>query len=746
MTSPASPSDGAPEPASRSRSFDLLHPAVQRWIWQRNWNELRDAQEAAIPAVLGRDRDILIAATTAAGKTEAAFLPIVSLLAAESAAGGVRALYVAPLKALINDQFRRVEELCDDIGIPVARWHGDVSSVQKKRVVKQPEGVLLITPESLESLFINHGTRIPHVFESLGHVVIDELHAFIGRERGRQLQSLLARLEARLRRRVPRVGLSATLGDMSLAADYLRPGDGSSVLLIESASGGQEVRLQVRGYRVRRPDAGVVVDPTGEETIGDAIDVAQQLFRLRGSDNLVFCNTRADVELYTVALRQMCETQPGHGDFLPHHGSLSKGLREDAEAELKSADGVPVTVLCTTTLEMGIDIGSVTSVAQVGPPMSVASLRQRLGRSGRRGEPAILRIHVQEEDVTPHNSPLDAIRTDLVQTIAMVELLLEGWCEPPEHGALHLSTLLQQVLALIAERGSVTAREAHATLCREGPFRNVDVALFATLLRCMGGRDLLTQLQDGGLTLGLTGERLVNHYSFYVVFPTHDEFRVLHGSVVLGQILFDRLLLAGQTMIFAGKRWLIESVDLDGKTIYLSPRAGGRVPRFGCGSGALVHERVRKRMKATWMSADVPRYLDERASELLKEGRQNFLRLGLDEHGMITDDHDVLCFPWAGDKAVETLGLLLAGPGVGWSRTGPALSLQGTTLSWVRERVRSLNSQPMPSALDLAMTAPTCPREKYEHLLEEALQAAERACRQIDMQGAAVALADLAAS
>lgn len=737
MTSPASPSDSGPDPAARSRSFELLHPSVQRWIWQRNWNELRDAQEAAIPAVLQGDRDILIAAATAAGKTEAAFLPIVSRLAAEPAVGGVRALYVAPLKALINDQFRRVEELCDDMGIPVARWHGDVAAGKKKGVVKDPDGVLLITPESLESLFVNHGTKVPRVFEGLRHVVIDELHAFIGRERGRQLQSLLARLEDRLKRRVPRIGLSATLGDMSIAADYLRPGEGPGVLLIQSATGGQEIRLQVRGYRIRKQELALRQDGADESEFGDYVDVAEQLYRLRGSDNLVFCNSRPTVETLSVVLRDLCAQRPGRGEFLPHHGSLSKGIREEAEHRLKAVGDAPVTVICTTTLEMGIDIGSVTSVAQVGAPFSVASLRQRLGRSGRRGEPAILRIHVQEAELTPMSSVLDALRTSLVQTIAIVDLLLAGWCEPPDHGALHLSTLLQQVLALIAERGSVTARDAHHTLCRQGPFRNVDAELFGRLLRCMGSEDLLTQLRDGSLTLGLTGERIVNHYSFYVVFPTPDEFRVVSGASVLGQILFDHRLLPGHSMIFAGRRWLIERVDLDGKTVCVSPRAGGRVPDFPPGDVGYIHERVRQEMRAVWLGADVPQYLDAQAADLLREGRQNFLRFGLDASCLIADGGDVLCFPWVGDKALETLGLMLVDSDHPCGSVGPALRVDDIAVSAVQARVAAMRSHPMPSSLELAALASTGPREKYEHFLDDGLQAAERANRDVDIAGAA---------
>jgi len=207
MAWPPSSSDDA----AASSSFFLLHEKVQRWIWRHEWRELRDVQERAIPPILEGRSDIILAAATAGGKTEAAFLPIVSRLIAGSGPG-ISCLYVSPLKALINDQFGRMEALCADLDIAVHRWHGDVSADRKRKVLRDPTGVLLITPESIEALMVLHGTAIPALFAGLRYVVVDELHSFIGSERGRQLQSLLHRIEVCVRRRMPRVGLSATLG------------------------------------------------------------------------------------------------------------------------------------------------------------------------------------------------------------------------------------------------------------------------------------------------------------------------------------------------------------------------------------------------------------------------------------------------------------------------------------------------------------------------------------------------------
>lgn len=172
-------------PEKTSSSFFLLDERIQRWVWEKGWTSLRDAQERAIPAIVHADHDVIIAAATAAGKTEAAFLPILThLLHHKSETGCV--LYISPLKALINDQWGRLESLCEDLDIPVIPWHGDISANRKHKFLKSPRGVLLITPESLEAMFVRRGHDLKGLFSPLRYVVVDELHAFIGSERGKQ--------------------------------------------------------------------------------------------------------------------------------------------------------------------------------------------------------------------------------------------------------------------------------------------------------------------------------------------------------------------------------------------------------------------------------------------------------------------------------------------------------------------------------------------------------------------------------
>ena len=236
----------SPASNSDSRSFDQLDQRIQQWIWGSGWTELREAQERAIPLILNGGCDVIIAASTASGKTEAAFFPILTNLAYNSKAPSL-ALYVSPLKALINDQWRRLDELAERLEIPVTPWHGDIGRAKKSSFLKDPRGCLLITPESLESLLLHHGSSLAGLFAGLRYIVVDELHAFLGTERGKQLQALLHRIEKVLGRRICRVGLSATLGDMEGAKQYLRPETHGTVELIVSKDGGQELKVLVKG-------------------------------------------------------------------------------------------------------------------------------------------------------------------------------------------------------------------------------------------------------------------------------------------------------------------------------------------------------------------------------------------------------------------------------------------------------------------------------------------------------------------
>lgn len=755
MTSLASGSDAPglipPEEAPPSSAYASLHPKIQQWVYTTGWRRLRNVQEWAAGPILAADRDLIIAAATASGKTEAAWLPICTALLTPDSAGsrsarGVKALYVSPLKALINDQYERLGHLCRDLDIPVHRWHGDVAGSRKAQLVRSPDGILLITPESLESLFVRQGEKISQVFTGLSYVVIDELHSFIGTERGAQLQSLLHRIDLVVRRRVPRIALSATLGDFAAAQDFLRPGRAGEITVIHSEDDAAEIRLQVRGYVATDPrraaarsteaagDSEGDAEEDDEAEPWDRAAIANHLFRtLRGSDNLVFANSRTAVETYTDMLTRRCHHARVPVEFVPHHGNLSKEIREDVEARLKDRNA-PVTAICTSTLEMGIDIGSVDSIAQIGAPGTVAGLRQRLGRSGRRpGQPAILRIYISERELTDRTPPADALRTELVQTIAMVELLLRRkWYEPPDLASPHLSTLIQQILSVIAQRGGAQPATLYNALCRHGPFRRVDQRTFAALLRAMGEHDLLTQDATGLLLAGGHGDRLVNHYSFYTAFQTPEEYRLVAHGRTLGSLPIDHPVAPGSLLIFGGRRWRVLSVDTDQKVIDLTRSTGGRPPSFP-GSGGQIADEVRRTMQQLYLSDDVPIYLDRTAQNLLNEGRAAFRRYGHADRAILDWGNDTVLFPWRGDRIMNTLAIILANHGCEVGHDGVALTLRHTTPADLHALLVSLALQAPPDPTSLAATVPVKAHDKHDQYLDDDLLNLAYAARALDV-------------
>jgi ATP-dependent Lhr-like helicase len=720
--------------AAASSQFDRLAEPVKRWVWAQGWTELRDVQERAIPAVLDGG-DVILAARTAAGKTEAVFLPLISRILARptDAPQGFAVVYVSPLKALINDQFRRLETLLETCQIPLHRWHGDVSSDARRRAVERPAGIVLITPESLEATLVRRGRQIERLFGRLDAFVIDELHAFIGTERGRQLQSILNRIEvAAGRDRIDRIGLSATLGVMSLAAEELRPGAGDGVNIIESQEGSQDILLQVRGYRRRRPpveDGKKTPPPPSADD-----EMAQHMFGvLRGKRNLLFGGSRRNVEVFADRLREMAETQRLPNEFFAHHGNLAKSERELVESRLRD-DPRPTTAVATSTLELGIDIGDVESVAQVGPGWSVASLRQRLGRSGRRaGKPAVLRMYIPEEEYSAGLHPSDKLRLDLVQAVAMVDLLLKKWCEPPRPSGLHLSTLLQQTLAIICQFGALQPASAWKVLCERGPFRSVDRAFYVELLKAMARPEtaLIEMGADRSLMLGKTGERVVTGHDFYAVFTTTEEFRVVAEGKTIGTIPVDQTLAPGQTIIFSGRRWKILSIDTKARLLEVKATHAALPPRFG-GDFSGVHDRVAETMRMTLAETDVPVFLDGAGRELLEEGRSAYFDLGLDRTAVLQSGRDCALFPWVGSTKLDTFALALMSRGFEASASGHIIEVPNCASSDVLTTLREIAASVPPAGDELAEHAAKLHREKYDHFLPDELLKAALAIERLD--------------
>ena len=685
---------------------DRLHKSILHALHDLKWESLRELQTKTIKAWFDGADDLLIMANTASGKTEAAFLPLLSEIADSHGAGSVRILYIGPLKALINDQFRRVEELCDRAKIPVHRWHGDVSASDKHKVISKPAGVLLITPESLEAFFILRGREMRRIFSQLRAVVIDELHSFLESERGRQLNSQMTRLDlvragsARFRR----IGLSATIGEPDAAKVWLSNGHPERVTIIESHAK-RSVELVVKTIIQQ------CADSDGEQTGFGLLGVARHVLAMfSGSTNLFFANRKADLEIMADLLGRLCDSESLANSFMVHHGSLSKSAREYVEAELQS--GRPCTALCSSTLEMGIDVGSVDAVGQLYAPSSVSSLKQRLGRSGRRaGSASRLWLYVPVEKCGHDADLSDHLYPDLLQAVAMVELLLEKWVEPPFISQFDLSTLIQQILSSIVQYGGAKASILFDSLCTKGAFRLVRPELFIALLRDLGKAELVEQTAQGDLILGLKGEELVRHYDFYSAFFSPDEYGVYDGGFHIGKIGMPLTpYLSGDYILLAGRRW--EVIAVDHRRLAIQVRAGtSQQPVCWRGSRGSVHGKIREKMRTLACRADLPAWLNKESIEVLRWSRSAATECGLDKGNWISNAEGLWLFTWTSDRANNTMHLEMRSRGLDCVKLDNGLGFKFT----------GAGKDKVSSTLENIATAPTDPTALVLDVFDENL-------------------------
>jgi ATP-dependent Lhr-like helicase len=754
------------------QAFSLLHAGVQEAIWKMGWKEFKPIQVQSIHAICETEQHLVVCAQTAGGKTEAAFLPIISRLAAQPQPS-VQALYIGPLKALINDQFRRLEELCAKLDIPVHRWHGDVPANQKKALRDKPGGILLITPESLESNFINFGAQVPRVYRHLSFVVIDELHSFLSNVRGVHLQSLMGRLSVAAGCSPRLVGLSATLADPLAARAFLAPDAVESVQVIEDTSAKREIKFGIKSFlkkpqekkqparRLTPEQALALADglssasAANEEGVKDLLEkrvtpadssagtpeedeldeIADDIIKnFSLSTNLIFGNSKQSIEVLADRLHERVRREKWPADpFVVHHGSLSKDLREDAEATLKS--GVPTTALCSSTLEMGIDIGHVRAVGQLDTPWSVASMVQRLGRSGRRAsEAAIMRMYVREESPHAGSTLTNLLYPDLLRAIAMTRLMLTKWLEPFDQNRMHLSTLSHQVLSCLKQTGGMRAADLYRTFCFRGPFRSVTQAQFAGLLRGLAEHDLVEQVPTGELILALVGERITASFDFYAAFQSTEEFTIRCGAEEIGKLPADIVPPVGEHLILAGKRWRVEEILPNQKLALVVLSPGGKAPPFQ-GGGGEIHTRVVREMKAVLLGEDEPAYLDQNSKLLLRAARRTARAVGLAEKDIIAGRQGLQWFPWVGTRALLTLSLFAKSAKIIHEADRLSISYQLPTADGLRDHLRQIAAS-RPSADELASLIPVKAVEKFDDFAPEALLNAANACNRLAIEEA----------
>ncbi len=642
--------------------FGRYAPFIQDYIYRSGWKTIRAVQNAAGDAIFHTQENVLLTASTASGKTEAAFFPVLTLLS-EDPPRSVGVLYIAPLKALINDQFERISELCAETGIPVTRWHGDVTQTQKRRLLKKPAGILQITPESLESLMINRHMEIASLFGDLRFIVIDEIHSLLRADRGSQTFCLIERMCALAGCNPRRIGLSATIGDPAAAGKYLAAGSGRGTV-IPKFDGGREVwRLSMEHFFNTAPQADegkpAKAEAASEEPATDTAPVAADpgigyIFEhTRGKKCLIFTNSREECETVCQQLRQYCEARHEPDRFLIHHGNLSAAFRESAEEEMKDDDSL-MSVCATATLELGIDIGRLERAFQIDAPYTVSGFLQRMGRTGRRGAPSEM-CFVMREDHPEARALLPVmIPWYLVQGIALVQLYIEErYVEPPREEKLPFSLLYHQTMSTLASCGEMTPAELASRVLTISAFCRISQDDYRVLLRHLIRTDHINRTENGGLIVGITGERIVNNYKFYAVFQENLEYSVRNGSEELGTIVKPPP--AGDKIAIAGRVWVVDEVDHQRREVYCTLVKGNIPAYFGDVAGD-INTRILERMHGVLCEDKGYPYLMRRAVCRLSEARETFRKAEMDREPLIhLGGRMWVLFPWLGSYAFLAL-------------------------------------------------------------------------------------------
>lgn len=644
------------------RAFDRYAPFVQEYIYQNHWENLRSIQVAAADAIFNTDENVLLTASTASGKTEAAFFPIITLFS-ENMPSSVGCIYIGPLKALINDQFSRLNDLCAEADIPVWHWHGDVAQSHKAKLMRHPSGILQITPESLEALLLHKHAAIAKLFGDLRFVVIDEVHSLLRGDRGGQTLCLIERLSRIAGVNPRRIGLSATIGDPEGTGEFLSLGTGRKTIIPKIDAKGSKWRLSMEHFYVKDaqaaedkqiPDALPVLEEKTDDAPANADPGIGYIFEhTRGKKCLVFVNSREECEMVTTTLRHYCELNHEPDRFLVHHGNLSASYRETAEGIMKD-DSQYMTTVTTATLELGIDIGRLERAFQIDAPWTVSSFLQRMGRTGRRELPPEMWFVIREDEPEVRAMLPTTIPWKLLQGIALVQLYLEErWVEPPRLDRLPFSLLYHQTMSTLASCGELSPRALADRVLRLHYFHRITQEDYRVLLRHLIATDHIQQTEQGGLIVGLAGERVINSFKFYGVFQESEEYTVRSESQELGTVVSPPPV--GEKLAIAGHVWQVLDVDHKRRLIYCRQVKGSVPAYFGQCPGDL-HTKILTRMRRVLQEDRQYPYLMKNAVARLEQARFTAAHSGAAEKTLINLGGNMWCLlPWVGTYTFLTM-------------------------------------------------------------------------------------------
>lgn len=663
--------------------FDYYAPYIRDFIYRNNWTELREVQIEAGKAIFGTDDNVLLTSGTASGKTEAVFFPMLSQFE-EDPPASVAVIYLAPLKSLINDQFFRLDLLLEEASVPVYHWHGDVATSHKTKMLKEPKGVLQITPESLESMLINRSNDLPRIFGDLRYVVIDEIHTLPMSDRGNQVICQLERLQHIIQKSPRRIGLSATVGDPELMAEWLSQGSGKSCQIIQITTAKPKWRIGINHFFVQPEgvepaetitksgrnvnedmietmpnlrEEAVFDEETGEETVEEVpvIDESYEFVydSVKDKKAIVFANSREEVEYCTATLRQIANLKHEDDIFYIHHGFISASIREQTESALKDEEKKAV-ACATVTMELGIDIGELERIVQLGAPNTVANFLQRLGRSGRRGGHSEMILSVREETPLTNTSLPHQIPWELLKSIAIIQVYLEDkFIEPPAIKKMPMSLLFHQIMSVLAAHGEMSAKDLADRMLNIQPFQYVTKDQFKLLLLHMLQNEHLQFTEEKNIIIGLNGEKILNSYKFYAVFVDNDDYKVMQEAQEIGTITETPPV--GDRFALAGHSWEVVDLDLPRKIIYVK-QIEGKLEVAWPGEAGEVHTKILEKMREILLVDREYPYLFPNAKRRLEEAREIARKTNMLQHPVVSmGGNKWALFPWLGTRSFRTL-------------------------------------------------------------------------------------------
>ncbi len=642
--------------------FDRYAPFVQDYIYRNQWKSLRGIQVAAADVIFNTDENLLLTASTASGKTEAAFFPIISLFC-EDPPESVGCIYIGPLKALINDQFLRLNDLCAEADIPIWHWHGDVSQNHKSKLLKNPSGILQITPESLEALLLRKHSVIPKLFHDLRFIVIDEVHSMLRGDRGGQTLCLIERLSKLASVNPRRIGLSATIGDPQTTGKFLSLGTGRRTLIPKTDAKGSKWRISMEHFYIANTQAAEdnpkvsgmkELDSPSDEAPKNADPGLGYIFEhSRNKKCLLFVNSREECEAITSRLRKYCEQKHEPDRFFIHHGNLSASCRETAE-EIMKDESRNVTTVTTSTLELGIDIGRLERAFQIDAPWTVSSFLQRMGRTGRRDTPPEMWFVMREQPPDPRAMLPSTIPWKLLQGISLVQLYREErWVEPPRLERFSFSLLYHQTMSVLASGGEMSPRKLAERVLSLHYFHRVSLNDYKILLHHLIEEDHIQKTEQGGLIVGIAGEKVINSYRFYGVFQENEEYTVREASQELGTVVSPPPV--GEKLAIAGRIWKVLDVDHKKHSVFVELVRGNVPAYFGECAGNL-HTKILERMRQVLQEDCGYPYLMKNAVARLAQARKTAINSGAISKPLINLGGKMWCLiPWLGTYAFLAL-------------------------------------------------------------------------------------------